>query len=130
MPVKKQACKARESDFKKRKIYPHTTLPFASSCYSDVFIGQKMFIGSSIILLIAGLIFRLIPTLQIIVAFLSALYFIDTLFNLFMIFRSLRKREEITVSQEALEAVDETTLPVYSILCPLYIKKLMWCRNL
>jgi cellulose synthase/poly-beta-1,6-N-acetylglucosamine synthase-like glycosyltransferase len=54
------------------------------------------------------------------VAVLTAVYFIDALFNLFLVMKSLKVPPEMSSTEEELRALDETTLPVYSVLCPLY----------
>ena len=105
---------------KKKKYITHTTLPVSLSAIETFSSTQKLFLfGAPVLLLIAFLLFPL-PAARILVGVLSILYFIDALFNIVIVSRSLQKDHEIHVSDEELSQLDESTLPMYSILCPLY----------
>lgn len=54
------------------------------------------------------------------IAVFSIIYFIDMLFNLFLIYRSFSKAPEITISKEELKTIKNKDLPIYTIFCPLY----------
>lgn len=105
---------------KNKKYITHTTLPSALSAIETFTFGQKVFfIGAPILLLLA---FFLIPlqAARITVGVLSVLYFIDALFNIYVVGKSLHKEQEIDVTDAELATIDEATLPTYTILCPLY----------
>ncbi len=105
---------------KKKKYITHTTLPAHLSAIQTFSFGQKsFFIGVPLLLIVAFFLFPL-PTARTIVGVLSTLYFIDAVFNLFVVSRSLQTDNEIKVSDEEIAALDESKLPGYSILCPLY----------
>lgn len=105
---------------KKRKYVTHTTLPATFSAIETFSLTQKLyFIGFPILLVIALFMFPL-PTARTVVGVLSMLYFIDAMFNMVVVSRSLQKDHEITASEEEINALDESSLPMYSILCPLY----------
>ncbi len=53
-------------------------------------------------------------------AILTGLYFIDLLFNLFLIYRSFSKDPEIKVADSEINHIAEDTWPTYTVLCPLY----------
>ena len=106
--------------YSRKKYITHTTLPFKLSAAETFSTSQKLFIWALLGVIISGLIKTPLSTLQFLVGFLSLLYFIDTVFNFAITLRSLRKREEIQVTQEETKLLDEKTLPVYTILCPLY----------
>jgi cellulose synthase/poly-beta-1,6-N-acetylglucosamine synthase-like glycosyltransferase len=58
-------------------------------------------------------------SLIVFIAGLSVLYFLDLLFNLWLIILSLRKpADEVTVAQELIKK--KAVWPTYSIICPLY----------
>jgi len=59
-------------------------------------------------------------TLVVIFALITFLYFIDLLFNLFLVYRSFNKPEVIQTSDAELSAISNTTWPMYTVLCPLY----------
>lgn len=51
---------------------------------------------------------------------MSFFYFVDVLFNLFLVLRTLRKPKVLTVSRDELSKLENNSLPIYTILCPLY----------
>lgn len=105
---------------KKKKYITHTTLPVSLSALKTFSLNQKIFfIGTPLVLLALLFLFPL-STARAIVAFLSILYFVDAIFNIFVVMRSLQKNHEIKISDEAVQRLNEKDLPVYSILCPLY----------
>ncbi|HSX09996.1 MAG TPA: glycosyltransferase [Candidatus Saccharimonadales bacterium] len=105
---------------KKRKYITHTTLPSKYSAIQTFSFGQKLFfIATPLLLLYLFLMFPL-PTARGVVAVLSILYFLDALFNIFVMLRSLQKDHEIRVDESEIENLKEKDLPIYSILCPLY----------
>lgn len=59
-------------------------------------------------------------TIIIFVVSLSALYFLDLIFNLFLIARSFSKAPEIKISNEEIASIKNEDWPMYTILCPLY----------
>ncbi|MDR3643270.1 MAG: glycosyltransferase [Candidatus Doudnabacteria bacterium] len=59
-------------------------------------------------------------TLLSVIALLMILYFIDLIFNLFLIFRSFSYRPEIVSDSTELNNLDDAALPVYTVFCPLY----------
>ncbi len=75
------------------------------------------------------------------VGVLSAIYFLDALFNLYLGIKSLSDPPEIKSKAEELNSLRADFLPVYSILCPLYkeahmlpvflkaIDKIDWPKN-
>lgn len=106
--------------YKRKKYVTHTTLPVALSAIQTFSLSQKIFfLGVPVLLAIA---FILIPlqTARIVVAILSILYFIDAVFNIYVVSKSLQKDQEIEVSDNEAAMIDESKLPVYTILCPLY----------
>lgn len=105
---------------KRQRFITHTTLKQRQSALITFTRWQKMlllFLGA---LIAVGLLFNALLTAQILVAILSLIYFIDVVFNFFLILKSLHSPPEITSSAEEIAALDVKKLPVYSILCPLY----------
>lgn len=106
---------------KQRTTYKtHTELPSALSALQTFSVGQRIFIGISLVTILIALWLTPFKTLQFGVAFISILYFIDTVFNLVLILLSLNKPKELRFTKEELQSVADEDLPVYSILCPLY----------
>lgn len=106
--------------YKKNFYVTHTTLPHKVSAIRTFTLLQKNVILSILLIIAGGLVFRPLITLQALVAALSTIYFIDVLFNLFVILKSLSFPQEITSTDEEIAALKDKDLPVYSILCPLY----------
>ena len=121
-PIKpeKDSMRGAGIGYKKKKYVTHTTLPLSLSALETFTVWQKMyFIGMPILLIIAFILSPL-STIRVLVGILSVLYFVDALFNLYVISKSLQKSHEISFTKEELDALDESTLPMYTILCPLY----------
>lgn len=127
--------------YRNKRFVTHTTLDFKDSAVRTLVFWQKIFLVLALLLVTVGLLFWTINTLKLLVAALSIVYFIDLIFNLFLILRSLHLPPEIDISQESLESMDESKLPIYSILCPMYkeadvlpqfiesIKKINWPKD-
>ena len=106
--------------FKKKKYITHTTIAHSASALTTVTLAQKIIILLLVSDVALGFYLATLLTLQIIVAILSFIYFIDVLFNLYLIMKSLAVPAEIRSSDEEIEALADEDLPVYTILCPLY----------
>jgi len=104
----------------RKRFITHTTLPHHESAYKTLCRWQKIIFCILGLTLGAGCILNPHATAIIFVAVLSFLYFVDVLFNLFLILKSLYEPPEITCSDEELGNLAEVRLPVYTVLCPLY----------
>src|SRR3989344_3784516 len=106
--------------FKRRQYITHTTLPHHESALKGFVVWQK----ASVTLIVAGLaaLFYFWPlnTAIGLVAVLSVVYFIDFIFYLFLIIKSLHKPPEIVISEEEIDGLQQQDLPTYTVLCPLY----------
>ena len=127
--------------FNRKRFITHTTLDRRYSA-SDTFIPwQKNIILAGIAFFLIGLYSNPIGMLSVAVAILSAVYFLDTLFNLYLVLRSLKNPPEIKSEECELNSLESGSLPVYSIFCPLYkeahmlpvfldaIEKLEWPKD-
>lgn len=104
----------------KERFVTHTTLPHDVSALTTFVGWQKVLIAIIVVSLVTGVTLSPFSTGIIIVAVLTASYFVDGAFQLFLVLRSLSSPPEMRFGKERLDALDETTLPVYSVLCPLY----------
>ncbi|MGI8419900.1 MAG: glycosyltransferase [Candidatus Levyibacteriota bacterium] len=122
LPIKavKGSMRGAGIGYKKKKYITHTTLPASLSAIETFSLSQKIFFLGFPVLLILALFMFPLPAARTIVGVLSMLYFIDALFNVFVVTRSLQKDHDIKVSDDELSLLDESKLPLYSILCPLY----------
>lgn len=104
----------------KKRFVTHTTLHHKDSALNTFVLWQKILMVVFVLISIFGLILDPLLTGIIFLAGISILYFIDTIFNLVLVFRSLVNPPEIISTKKELLAIDDSTLPVYSIFCPLY----------
>lgn len=102
------------------KYIHHTDLHHSESAYFRLSGIQVKFLLSVLVLLILAFIINWHVTLVLFISALTFLYFADLLFNFFLIIRSFSKPPEIVISKERLNAVTDSELPIYTILCPLY----------
>jgi cellulose synthase/poly-beta-1,6-N-acetylglucosamine synthase-like glycosyltransferase/glycosyltransferase involved in cell wall biosynthesis len=106
--------------YKKRTYITHSTLSPSLSALQTFYTKQKLF------LLIVGLLFgalivlKPLAALQTVTAVLSIIYFLDVVFNLFLVLKSINTPQELHISQSSLSALSLIDLPVYTVLCPLY----------
>lgn len=106
--------------FNRKRFITHTTLDHRYSASNTFMPWQRNVILISIAVFLIGLNSDPIGILSIAVAILSAVYFMDTLFNLYLVMRSLKNPPEIKSEECELDSLDAGSLPVYSIFCPLY----------
>lgn len=106
--------------YKGKKYITHNNLSPDKSAVVTFTTWQKVTIGLLISLIINGLTLNSFQTIFVLLTILTFLYFSDVLFSIFIIGKSLVKSPEINVSQREIDNLDEKTLPIYSILCPLY----------
>lgn len=127
--------------YHRRSYITHTTLDHASSAIETFSLAQKIFFITLFFLITVGLYWYGFYAAMVIVAILSTIYFIDVFFNLFLIIKSLHVPPEIVIKREEIDKLKDESLPIYTILCPLYkeahvlpfflesIKKLDWPRE-
>ncbi|MBP7842386.1 glycosyltransferase [Candidatus Woesebacteria bacterium] len=102
------------------KFITHTTLEQKDSALKT-FIPMQIIVALVILsLVLFGLFFRTYEVALVLVAILTIIYFVDVLFNLFLILRSLHFPPEIQIQKDQIDALDDSVLPTYSVLCPLY----------
>lgn len=127
--------------FRKKRFITHTTLKQGTSAIKTFTLSQKIFIFAIIFIVTFGFIINAMTTAIIVTGILSLIYFIDVLFNFYLVSKSLKHSPEIRVKNFEVKNINDSTLPVYSILCPLYkeadvlpnflsaIKKIDWPKN-
>ncbi|MBM2818066.1 MAG: glycosyl transferase family 2 [Parcubacteria group bacterium] len=105
---------------KKKRFITHTTLHHSFSAIRTFAPWQKYALIIGIMALTAGFFFYPFRTAIAAMAILTTVYFIDVFFNLFLVVKSLHNPPEINFSADDIRAIDDKSLPIYSILCPLY----------
>lgn len=104
----------------RQRFITHTTLHHHTSALRTFMPWQRNLIWALLLIIAFGLVVDPLFTGVTIICILSAIYFIDTVFNFFLVMKSLKTPPEIISTPEELAQISEETLPVYSILCPLY----------
>ncbi len=98
----------------------HSDLHHKHSAIQTIHTHQKVVVLLLIIIFVVGSLINFGKTLVVLVAALSILYFIDLLFNLFLIVKSFQKSEEVQIAKNDIKKLQDEDLPVYTIFCPLY----------
>jgi cellulose synthase/poly-beta-1,6-N-acetylglucosamine synthase-like glycosyltransferase/glycosyltransferase involved in cell wall biosynthesis/O-antigen/teichoic acid export membrane protein len=106
--------------YKRSRFVTHTTLPHHQSAIVTMTPWQQWGAVGLLFLGLIGMFLNLHATIVAAVATLSTIYFIDVLFNLFVVTKSLRFPPEVSVTPETIGKLKNSALPIYSILCPLY----------
>jgi glycosyltransferase XagB len=122
VPFSQEAIAGKGKGFHARgaEFVQHTDLSLQESAFAPLTRKQKLTIVSLTALLVAAFIFNWHATLVALISVLTIVYFIDLLFNFFLIYRSYFKEPEIKIQTRAINAIPESEWPMYSILCPLY----------
>lgn len=119
-PIHKNSMIGAGIGYKKRRYITHTTMSHKTSALRTFTPSQKLIIFLIVYSFIWGIVLSPLLTLQILVAVLSTIYFVDVIFNLYLIGKSLTFPAEITSTDEELQNLKDKDLPMYTILCPLY----------
>ncbi len=119
-PTKKNSAIGAGLMHKGKKFITHSALPYKLSALETIQARQVFPILWTILIILMGLIINPLVTVIGVVAVLSLIYFIDVLFNVYVVLKSLHFPAEISYKKSQLEAIKSKDLPIYSILCPLY----------
>lgn len=105
---------------KGKRFITHTTLDDKHLALKTFTNPQKIFIGSLILLAITGLVINPMFSVLAIVAVLSGIYFLDVIFNIGVVLKSLHFPPEIQIPDTEINSLKDKELPIYTILVPLY----------
>lgn len=109
--------------YNKSEFITHTKLPHHKSALYTFKRMQKVFFALAFALFTIGMVINPLGTLGAFIAVLSTIYFLDVLFTLFIVSKSLKFPPEVSFNEDALESINDEELPIYSILCPLFKEK-------
>ena len=107
-------------NYKQAEFIHHTDLHPSELAFHQVTPVQFTIITLGIILLGSGLYLNLYVTLLMFIGLLTALYFLDLLFSVFMVFRSFNHVPEIKIATKEISALPDSFWPSYTIFSPLY----------
>lgn len=105
---------------KGKEFIHHGDLHHHETAFRNLVRHQKFFIVAALALVAALFLINWHAALIGIFGALTVLYFLDLLFNAYMLYRTFRVRPEIIVGSRELANAEGTTWPVYTIFCPLY----------
>lgn len=105
---------------KGKRFITHTKLPLEKTAMITFSGWQKLVLLASLLIIALGIYLSAITTAIAIVAFLTLLYFLDFIFNFYVLFKSLRNPPEVKIIPEEIGKLKNKDLPIYTILCPLY----------
>ena len=105
---------------KGQRYITHTTLEDKHLALKTFSPFQKFIIWSLVLAALIGLALNPLPTILSIVAILTTIYFIDVVFNIGVVLKSLHFPPEISIPSDEIESINDADLPTYTILCPLY----------
>ena len=106
--------------FNKTKYITHSLLSPTHSAIRVTSHQQKYFLFLLSGILITAMLFAPYTTLTMILGSIIMIHFLDLWLNLYVVTRSLSEKAEYKFSQDQIDALDESALPTYAILCPLY----------
>ncbi len=90
------------------------------SAYKVLSRGQKVFLIGLVAALAALLLLFPIVTLTVLLALATGFYLTFSSYKFYLIYRALSHTLEVPVTDQQVDALDDRTLPVYTILVPLY----------
>lgn len=105
---------------KQKRFITHSTLSHSASALHTFVPWQRNTLLLVAVFFVVGLFIAPLKTIIFVTAVLSFVYFADTVFNLLLVLRSLKRPPELSFLDEELDAMRDEVLPVYSVLCPLY----------
>jgi hypothetical protein len=105
---------------KGKTFVTHSTLREHHSAANSFTASQLGVFFTVIAILTIGLVINPVSTMVCFTAILSAIYFLDVLFNLYLVGKSIHTPPELSFSAEDINALTDQELPVYTILVPLY----------
>ncbi len=105
-------------NYKAGEYIHHSRLDHQETAFKRLSLDQKLIFKIMVVIVIFGFAIDWHLTLVIILSLLTALYFVDLLFNFYLIYRSFSKAPEIKIDDE--EIKQSTDWSSYTVFCPLY----------
>jgi cellulose synthase/poly-beta-1,6-N-acetylglucosamine synthase-like glycosyltransferase len=106
--------------YKGQKYIAHSDLHHKETALYRTSKKQQLFLLMLVTFVGLAFIVNWHTTAVLLVAVITIVYFMDLLFNLFLIYRSFSKSKEIQISTQDIADVPADQWPMYTIFCPLY----------
>lgn len=103
-----------------KEFRPFTALPIEESALKSITPTQKKIAIALTLLTAVGFLANWHLTLTLLLSIFTVLYFIDLVFNFFLIYRSFTKNPEITIPEHEISSIPDEAWPLYTVFCPLY----------
>lgn len=107
-------------NYKGKEFIHYTQLALAETAFKRFTLKQKLFFSLLIAIMALFMFFKLHIALITFFSFMTFLYFTDLLFYLYLANKSFFHNSSVQISPREIKALKEDTLPLYTILCPLY----------
>ncbi len=120
VPIRTDARKFIGFFHKGTRFITYTDLNLNNSAFirlSTMQVVWSMVVGAALAVFAT---YNIHASLTVLIAALTAVYFVDTLFNLFLVMRGIGDRHVMTVPESELTNRGSASWPTYTILCPLY----------
>lgn len=98
----------------------HTTLSYGKTAFKNVTPGQKIFLITLFLIILFRIATSPLATIVTLLGILSAIYFLDVVFHLYLIVKSLGANPDIKIDDQEISNLSDYGLPIYTIICPLY----------
>lgn len=140
-PERSGVCLGRGLVYKGKKFVTHSGLSPSQSAIETFANWQKVVLIGLCLLTSVGLFANPIYTGIFLLGILSLIYFSDIVFTFYTLSKNLNGLVEIKISKRRTKNLQDSELPIYSVLCPLYkegnvlshfiaaIKKLDWPKE-
>lgn len=102
----------------KKRFVHHSELTVKNSAVVSITVRQKLFVLGFFVTLLGFLVSDHYHTLLVIIFALTFLYFLDLVFNAYVVYRTFRKSPELVIPEQKLDATRDW--PLFTIFCPLY----------
>lgn len=109
----------RQVGWKKMRFDTHTNLHYSQAAIQTLTFKQVAIFMLILTVIVAFYLFDWQTSLIVTISILTGFYFLDLLFNLYLIQAAFKKNPEIKISDKQIEAYGDSW-PTYSIMCPLY----------
>lgn len=112
--------KGKGFHYKGQEYIHYSNLQHDKTAFFRLTRTHKIILLELFTIIIMALIFDWHATIVVTLAILTSLYFLDLLFNLYLVYRSFSAPSEIAITEEEIMKNSRTDWPSYTIFCPLY----------
>lgn len=112
--------KGKGFHYKGQEFVHHSDLHYNDTAFFRLTKNHKIILIELLLILAMELYMNWHATVVFILALLTGLYFVDLLFNLYLVYRSFSKPVEIQFNNKKFLTIPDDFWPTYTVFCPLY----------